>query len=359
MTQNYESNVLVAAMHDVRPFVTILRAVNFNTTAAVAISNAGLAVVVDDAKLLIANAYIPREIFDEYHYNPENSENDQPESQTQHGAWQESDKEEPTLFYIHLNTVLECLNIFGSGTSTLLYGNGNNDKRRKRWAGQSDDSDEDQGQNERRKKNVLPKGNTTLDRFFPSSDGKKTGMRMTYAGQGHPLVLILAEDASGPITTCEIQTTEEEGVPELNFDDSLKVIKIILRSSWLSDALSELDPSCDKLTFLGIPASEETGSNEEQPKTKATLRITAEGTFGSTQMDYPYARDVLETFECLEPVKFTYRMTHIASALKAMQTSLKTSLRIDQDGLLSLQFMMTAAGPGIFIEFRCLPLNED
>lgn len=69
-------------------------------------------------------------------------------------------------------------------------------------------------------------------------------------------------------------------------------------------------------------------------------------------MDYPYARDVLETFECLNPVKFTYRMTHIASALKAMQTSLKTSLRIDQDGLLSLQFMMTAAGPGIFIEFR-------
>lgn len=56
------------------------------------------------------------------------------------------------------------------------------------------------------------------------------------------------------------------------------------QSSWLSDALLELDPSCDKLTFLGIPASEETNSNNAQPKSKATLRITAEGTFGSTQV---------------------------------------------------------------------------
>lgn len=75
-------------------------------------------------------------------------------------------------------------------------------------------------------------------------------------------------------------------------------------------------------------------------------------------MDYPYDRDVLETFECLQPVKFTYRVAHIASALKAMQTSIKTSLRIDEEGLLSLQFMMTSAGSGIFIEFRVSVLSR-
>lgn len=37
-----------------------------------------------------------------------------------------------------------------------------------------------------------------------------------------------AEDASGPITTCEIQTTEEDGVAELPFDDSLKYVELSL-----------------------------------------------------------------------------------------------------------------------------------
>lgn len=103
---------------------------------------------------------------------------------------QGSDKTEQSLLYIHLGTVLECLNIFGSGTTSLLYEN--NDKRRRRkWAGQSDDSDEDQVQGGRGKKTAPPKGNTTLDQFFFSNEGRKTRMRMSFAGQGHPLVLIL------------------------------------------------------------------------------------------------------------------------------------------------------------------------
>ena len=68
-------------------------------------------------------------------------------------------------------------------------------------------------------------------------------------------------------------------------------------------------------------------------------------------MDYPNDRDVLETFECAERVQFAYRVRHITCALRALQSSLKTSLRIDDEGLLSLQFMMTG-GPGAFVEFR-------
>jgi cell cycle checkpoint protein len=68
-------------------------------------------------------------------------------------------------------------------------------------------------------------------------------------------------------------------------------------------------------------------------------------------MDYPNDRDVLETFECSTMVKFTYRVAHISCALRALQASLKTSLRIDDEGLLSLQFVM-AGGPGAFLEFR-------
>lgn len=52
-----------------------------------------------------------------------------------------------------------------------------------------------------------------------------------------------------------------------------------------------------------------------------------------------------------------YRYSHISRALRALQSSLKTSLRIDEEGLLSMQFMMPAPRrPGgrrseAFIEF--------
>lgn len=55
---------------------------------------------------------------------------------------------------------------------------------------------------------------------------------------------------------------------------------------------------------------------------------------------------------------FSYRFGHILRTIKALQSSIKTSLRIDEDGLLSLQFLMpsskprAAGGTDAFIEFR-------
>jgi len=99
---------------------------------------------------------------------------------------------------------------------------------------------------------------------------------------------------------------------------------------------------------------------------KPMLRIQATGTFGSTEMDYPNDRDVLETFECTRNVIFSYRFGHISRALRALQSSTKTSLRIDEEGLLSLQFLMPSpkaraadGGADAFIEFRCLALDGD
>ena len=96
-------------------------------------------------------------------------------------------------------------------------------------------------------------------------------------------------------------------------------------------------------------------------------------------MDYPNDRDVLETFECTRAVNFrfssyfpprsiypnnnrSYRFGHISRTLRALQSSTKTSLRIDDEGLLSLQFLMPSPKPRggggdggsseAFIEFR-------
>lgn len=66
-----------------------------------------------------------------------------------------------------------------------------------------------------------------------------------------------------------------------------------------------------------------------------------------------------------EPCIYSYRFAHISRTLKALQGSTKTSLRIDDEGLLSLQFLMPSPKPrgGIveaFIEFRvCLAFLGD
>jgi len=162
---------------------------------------------------------------------------------------------------------------------------------------------------------------------------------------------------------CEITTFDSEPHLELPFNDSKMVLKIILKSSWLRDALSELDPSCDKLTFIGNPPPQSARA-PRSALSKPMLRIQAAGTFGSTEMDYPNDRDVLETFECTQTISFSYRFGHISRTLRALQSSTKTSLRINEDGLLSLQFLMPSPNPrgassNAFIEFRCLALDED
>jgi cell cycle checkpoint protein len=104
-------------------------------------------------------------------------------------------------------------------------------------------------------------------------------------------------------------------------------------------------------------------------------------------MEYPDDRDVLETFECELPVSFrcvpmsghttiaddttlpSYRFSLMTRTLKALNSSTKTSLRIDDEGLLSLQFLMPSprpkgalgpaptAGTEAFIEFRVSRLS--
>lgn len=80
-------------------------------------------------------------------------------------------------------------------------------------------------------------------------------------------------------------------------------------------------------------------------------------------MDYPNDKEVIESFSCTHTVSFSYHTVHIARAARALASSTKTSLRIDEEGLLSLQFLMPSpiAGGGgsagkkmseAFIEFR-------
>ncbi|KAF9533557.1 Rad1/Rec1/Rad17 [Crepidotus variabilis] len=423
--------VLAASVSDVRHFVSLLRGVNIVNRANVSAAEDGLVITVEEARTLLATAYIFPHVFDEFAYHPEpppqaldkreqptrgsklhkgkgkrreklpssqegesetesETESDSEDDKMKDGDWrhsqdpsqrrkppQEDDLDEDgnlkrAEFEIPLNTLIECLNVFGTASTSNTSSGTSSTKAKKggTWnrANENEGSDDEGGERRR----------GALDNYFAAAAGqeKRTGMRMSYHGSGYPLTLIIAEDASGPTTTCEITTFEPESQLELDFDSSRVVLKIILKSSWLRDALSELDPSCEKLTFIGnSPTTQDddeplVGDGHRRPRPKKAppkpmFRIQAAGTLGSTEMDYPNDREVLETFECKDNVRFSYRFAHVARMLRALQSSAKTSLRIDEDGLLSVQFLMplpkTRAGNTAqsFLEFRCLALEED
>ncbi|KAJ7063584.1 Rad1/Rec1/Rad17 [Mycena amicta] len=357
--------VLKASVHDLRYFSTLLRGVNFVNRATVTITKSGFVVVVEEARTLLGTAYIFADIFDEYTYCSESNAPPPPHSQRSDAE----EEEDNAAFEIPLNTLIECLNIFGTaGNSSAANG----PSRYTKWKRTGEDSDNEGGEEDEtaRGKNRRRSNAKGIDQYFGPSD-KGTGMRMTYSGSGFPLTLLIMEDSAGPTTTCEITTYEAEPHLQLHFEPERVVLKIILKSSWLRDALSEIDPSCEKLTFIGNPPPNvDAGHGKQRAALRSSnaplLRIQASGTFGSTEMEYPNDREVLETFECTQPVRFSYRVGHIGRTLRALQSSTKTSLRIDDEGLLSLQFLMPAPrattkpeGSDGFIEFRCLPLDDE
>ncbi|KAF9009470.1 Rad1/Rec1/Rad17 [Cyathus striatus] len=348
--------VLSASLHDIRYFTSLLRGVNFTNRATVIVTDQGLTITVEEARTLLGTAFIFANIFDEYKYN---HESDQTSQRSLAATDEENESDESnTTFEIPLNTLIDCLNIFGTAgaPSTSASTTATSKKWRKAEEGSNG---EDGGRGD----------GGGIDAYFTGGSDKKTGMRMSYAGSGYPLTLLIAEEVSGPTTICEITTFAPEPHLDLSFDNSRMVLKFILKSSWLRDALSELDPSCEKLTFIGNPPQDvgASNTNPRQRTSKPILRIQAVGTFGSTEMDYPNDRDVLETFECTRPVNFSYRFSHISKALKALQSSTKTSLRIDDEGLLSLQFLMpsprprgtSVEGADGFIDFNCLALDDE
>jgi len=104
-------------------------------------------------------------MFEEYTYHPEASH---PQSQAP------SDSQPSTnnaAFEIPLNTLIECLNIFGTSSVSTA-------SKTKKWKQNAEDGGMDHETDR----------TGPLDRYFPSSD-KGTAMRMSYDGTGYPLTL--------------------------------------------------------------------------------------------------------------------------------------------------------------------------
>lgn len=124
------------------------------------------------------------------------------------------------------------------------------------------------------------------------------------------------------------------------FGDSDLLGKIILKSSSLNDVLSDMDASCTLITF----AVSDSG-----------LSISCIGSFGETEIKMHSS--ILDSYEFYGKVQSTsYNFSLFKHCIKALVNSKKTCIRINNEGVLSLQFMIPLLNESkfSFIEFAVI-----
>lgn len=124
--------------------------------------------------------------------------------------------------------------------------------------------------------------------------------------------------------------------------------KVIMEADYLKEAFNELDWSSPLISILLSP---------DAPH----FRLSTSGPAGSCQVDYPKDSEVFESFECETTCSFSYKLALLQPAVKALGLSHKTQLRINENGVLSIQHMIRDEDKNIsFVDFLVAPcVNAD
>lgn len=128
-----------------------------------------------------AKAFIFNHIFDEYTYLPENA----PPASSLPDTEEETEDEPPsTVFEVPLNTLIDCLNIFGTAGPSATTSS-----KLRKWRGDGADVDDDAPGGGR--PTGGHGGTGRIENMLGGGGEKGTGMRLSYAGPGYPLMLVM------------------------------------------------------------------------------------------------------------------------------------------------------------------------
>ncbi|KAK7186288.1 hypothetical protein DPSP01_009320 [Paraphaeosphaeria sporulosa] len=343
MDDEDELPLLTAVSSSARQLYLLLRCINFAEKAHVQINEGGLQFSVDEASVMEGSAFISKDLFTTYTFRPPTP---QRPSQREIGDSDDEEDEDPedTLptFQLSLPALLETLQIFG-----LTDPNSSKPP----WARDN------------------PTSTATGGAFTNNVLGMNNMCRIAYDAPGSPLSIILTEATIR--TTCNLTTYEPAFSEEIPFDRQSLALKTIMRGTWLYDAVSELSStSPEKLTLWARTRGR-----------KPYFALSSSGTLGSARVEFnntptrpppptnppadapPPPANLLETFQLSDPTstfRASYKFSLIQRAARAMSVATKVSVRVDEQGVLSLQFMIEVeAGKVSFVDFRFVPLVEE
>lgn len=149
------------------------------------------------------------------------------------------------------------------------------------------------------------------------------------------------------VAECNIKTMDALEVLDFDFANSQIISKVILKSDCMREAFSELDVTSDVLEVAIVPLT------LPQPR----LRLTTYGFSGTTHYDFPRDSDPVEVFEysSADPYVARYRLSLLRpSTNRALALSSRVSLRMNDRGFLSLQYMIQSGNSeasASFVEF--------
>jgi len=174
----------------------------------------------------------------------------------------------------------------------------------------------------------------------------QTALQIAYQSYGRPLLLMLEENEV--LTDCGIRPNDSLSLTKYDIKAYPIVAKIIMKSESLCDAFNELDWSSDFLTWE---------ISDEAPH----FRLKAQGSGTLCQVDYPSDCEVFETFECMKASANEYKMKLLQPCLSALKLAKKTQIRINEQGLLSLQHMIATEDSQhyVFVDFFICSMEGD
>lgn len=357
---------------------TLLSCIGFANKATVQITPDGLRFSVEEARVIQGLAFLDKSLFTSYTF----TSSAQP---TNDGERLDNDEPEDEVyphFVVSLSALLETLKIFG--INELSEPNGSRDTS-------------------------LQQTNPVSSAFSAPALLMDRSCTLQYAQHGAPLSIAITE--AGVKTTCELVTYEpEDDEGDIPLQRDAIIMKIIMRSAWLHNAIAELDSStptilkmsaCAKrepyftLSGSGGPFSESTvefsidkhneivsGVGQEGPQSQMHKVLADDGSTRARATRAKMAPTVTETFLVSPPsalgdrIRQSYRFALIRKAARAMSVASKVSIRGDRQGVLSLQFMIelddniaagrpvgagmkAPMGPVCFVDFRFVPLLDE
>ncbi|KAK6539303.1 ssDNA endodeoxyribonuclease [Orbilia ellipsospora] len=320
--------VFSAITSSTRHIYLLLRCIGFMPTANVSISADNIRFSVEDSHSMQANVCLTPDLFSSYNYTPttihqQDDETGAPPSSAERFNLESED--DGVRFQISLSALLECLQIFGADANKdKQFGGGNRD-------------------------GMAFGRPAAANNLFDQNSLRLPGTcRFVYQEPGYPLSIILEE--SGVTTTCHLTTFITPPTYDLiPFSRSTMTHKIILKAAYLHDALSELDTlSPETLTYSTSPS-------------KPHFSLTATGILSQGTVDFSHNKNIMETFSVSVENCNRYKFALVRKAMRAMGVASKVSLRGDEMGVLSMQYLIEMpekGGAPTFIDFRFLPLNE-
>ncbi|KAI9648588.1 checkpoint clamp complex protein Rad1 [Ciborinia camelliae] len=303
--------IFKAVSSSTRQLFQLLNTIRFAPKVQVQISTQGIRFAVEESRVMQGIVFLDKALFTTLNCTL-------PEPDPEEDQDDVSSNDLP-LFQISLSALLETLQIFGAADAfTSRFSKPEND-----------------GYNS----NIRP---NRPNAFSNQALGMAGVCRFSYAGTGSPFSIILEE--AGVITTCNLNTYEPESSEEIPFQRDAMQVKIIMQARWLFDAIQELNStSPNRLDILALPS-------------KPFISLSASGHLGSASVDFSKGRELLETFTVKERWSQSYRFDMVKAAGEAMRLASKVSVRGDEQGVLSLQFMVEVDGGGVsFVDFRFVP----